>query len=478
MAASLQGRGPELGTLRTTLDRMEGSLSVIHGLPGTGKSSLALAAASGLPHVYHRASPLPDPQQRAALVATLGRGATGWRIERGGGDGDRHGPDAAVRDTPSWEEIFSALAASVPEGRGAVLVLDDAHRFESVKNRMLPALRSGIRRARDRQRTLHVILCAPVDLTTPRDVEEELAPLRLRLDPLTFRAAASLLPGADPLDRLRAYSVFGGLPGHLALLDPSASLATNLRRLVLRPESPLAEAGVHLVERATQAPSRYVAILSVLSAGEADWGGIHAGVSDLTASGQVAPYLKRLQELGLVAVRRSLDAGPRTRSRRYRISDPFFAFWFRFVFPARERFATGDLADAALERLRTELDGHMRSILPEVCRQHMRHDAIESLGANARECGSLWGGGYEIPVAGILSSGAAFYGRPLPGGGGSREDLESLDRHVRETRYGFGREARLRVLFVEAAPAPALVREAARRHDVRIVDAAALAGEN
>lgn len=478
MAGSLYGRGRELGLLRTALDRTGGSLSVLSGLPGAGKSSLALAAAAELPHAYHRVAPLPDPQQRAAFLASLRRGAAGWRVGSGGRDRE----DAEGGDTPgappSWQEIFSTAAASVPEGRGAVLVLDDAHRIESAGTRLLPAIRAGLRQARDRQRTLHIILGAPVDVLAGKDVDAELTPLRLLLGPLSFRAAAPLLPGSGALDRLRAYSVFGGLPGHLVLLDPSASLTTNLRRLVLRSEAPLAEAGVALVERAAQAPSRYVAILSTLASGESDWGGIHAGVADLTASGQVAPYLKRLAEIGLVEVRRSLDAGPRSRSRRYRIADPFLAFWFRFVFPSRERFATGDVAEAVLDRLRRELDDHLGSILPEVCRQHMRHDAIESLGANARECGSLWGTGYDIPVAGMLASGAAFYGSASTGGTKGREALEALDRQIRETRYGFGREARLRVLFLSEAPTPALAREAARRHDVRMVDAAALAGEN
>jgi AAA+ ATPase superfamily predicted ATPase len=478
MAGSLHGRSRELGLLRTVLDRTEGSVSVLSGLPGAGKSSLALAAAADLPHVYHRVAPLPDPQQRAAFLASLRRGVAGWR----GGGGDRGGDDAAdggePATAPSWEEIFSAAAASVPEGRGAVLVLDDAHRIESPGTRLLPALRNGLRRARERQRALHVILGAPVDVLAGADVDVELAPLRLRLGPLSFRSAAQLLPGVGALERLRAYSVFGGLPGHLVLLDRSASLTTNLRRLVLRSEAPLAEAGLALVERAAQAPGRYIAILSALAAGESDWGGIHAGVSDLTASGQVAPYLKRLEELGLVEVRRSLDAGPRSRSRRYRISDPLLAFWFRFVLPHRERFPTGDAADAVLERLRVELDDHVGSIFPEVCRQHMRHDAIESLGANARECGSLWGSGYDIPVAGILASGAAFYGATAPGSAPGRDELSALDRQIRETRYGFGREARLRILFLPGAPTAALAREAARRHDVRVVDAGALAGEN
>jgi len=101
---------------------------------------------------------------------------------------------------------------------------------------------------------------------------------------------------------------------------------------------------------------------------------------------------------------------------------------------------------------------------------------MEALGANARECGSLWGPGLEIPVAGMLSSGAAFYGTPASPDADGTDALQSLDRTIRETRYGFGRERRIRVLFSPGPMPAALQREAARRHDVHLVDAHGLMG--
>ena len=41
----------------------------------------------------------------------------------------------------------------------------------------------------------------------------------LRVGPLPFRPACSLLPGSRPVDLLRAYSVFGGVPRVLVSLD-------------------------------------------------------------------------------------------------------------------------------------------------------------------------------------------------------------------------------------------------------------------
>lgn len=462
---ALLGRGRELGTLRTALDRTEPVWIVLSGLPGVGKTSLVVEAARDFDLLYHRAPPLPDPEQRAALLRTL--------RERHGGSGDAASRPAAGA---SWDEVFQAVATAGQPGHATVLVVDDAHRWPQARARFVQPLLHAQESARRQGRTLHVVLVAPEPVALESGDGRE-PPLHLHLEPLTFRAALPLLPGSTARERLQAYAVLGGLPGHLRHLDPGASLTTNVRRWVLEPGAPLADRGLDVLERWAQTPSRYAAILAALSGGEADWGTVHQGVADLTASGQVAPYLRRLEEMGMVEVRRSLDAGPRSRNRRYRVTDPFFSFWFRHVLPLRHLAARGTLADAWSSRIRPDLDGLTSRCLPQVCRQYMDHDAVEHLAANARESGSLWGQGYDVPVAGILASGAAFYGRPITEPRDGSRALATIEEHMRETRYGFGRERRLKILFCLEPPPLALTREAARRHDVEIVDVEALAGE-
>lgn len=462
---SKRGRGRELGVLRSALDRAAASVIAVSGPPGIGKTTLALAAAEERRHVYHRVPPLPEPQQRSALAATLA----------GHTPSPAHEPQEPAAGA-SWEELLAFFARGASAGAPAVLVLDDAHRLTESRARFLPALRAAVADAREAGRPLHVVLVSPERPELDQGTQAETGLVSLALGPLPFRAAARLLPGSTTLERLRAYAVFGGVPAVLAHLDRDASLTTNLRRVVLEPGAPLAEAPLQLVERLAQTPSRYVAILAALCSGEADWASVHAGVSDVTASGQLAPYLKRLEQMGFVEVRRSLDAGPRTRSRRYRIVDAFTAFWFRFVFPDREGLGRGGGRERVIEGVREGLERHVASILPDVWRQYMRHDALETIGSNARECGSLWGAGYDVPVAGVLGAGPAFYGRPVAHRRSGLAELAALDREVRETRYGFGRELRMRVLFTRGSPSPELAREAARRHDVTAVGAEALTG--
>jgi hypothetical protein len=301
--------------------------------------------------------------------------------------------------------------------------------------------------------------------------------LRLRVQPLSFRAALPHLPGKDAVDRIQAYSVFGGFPAHLLQLDPQTTLATNLRRAVLEPGAPLARTGLDLLERSLQTPARYVALLATLAHGETEWGGLHAGVRDLTASGQVAPYLQRLEEMGIIEVRRSLDASPRSRSRRYRLLDPFVAFWFRFLLPELDRLGTEEGPGLVSEAIRPRLDDHVATVFPEICRQFMGNDVMEYLAVNARELGSLWGDGYEVPVSGILSSGVPFYGKALWHKTPAANVLTRLDQEIRETRYGFGRELRLRAIFSPHPFPRGLERRIASRQDGILVGPRQLAGE-
>lgn len=454
------GRRRELGTLRSLFDRPDPVLAHVTGPPGIGKSALVARAVADLPHVRAACPPLPDPDIRAAA--------------RRAAEPLLHGPEEDGAPPPSWAELARRLReATGREERPRILVLDDAHRLAEARSEVEEPLRRLLQPGRGTP--LHLVLVGRAPGLPELAGREPDAVLRLR--PLPFRDALPLLPGRDAVERIRAYGTFGGMPAHLRHLDTDVTPGTNVRRLALTPGGPLARAGLDLLERTLQTPARYVAILAVLARGESEWRDVHAGVRDLTSSGQVAPYLRRLEEMGLVEVRRSLDAPPRSRSRRYRILDPFVAFWFRFLLPALDRAGARDATDLLSEVIRPELDDHMAHVFPEVCRQYMERDVMELLAANARETGSLWGDGYDLPVAGILASGVPFYGTARWGEAPGPALLTLLDRAIRETRYGFGRELRLRAVFSPSRFPRRLERLVASRQDGILVGPEALAGE-
>ena len=53
---------------------------------------------------------------------------------------------------------------------------------------------------------------------------------RLMFPPFTHEYASAFVPAYTARERLITFSIFGGLPGHLALLDAKRGLAANVVR--------------------------------------------------------------------------------------------------------------------------------------------------------------------------------------------------------------------------------------------------------
>lgn len=469
---TFSGRTRELGRIRAVLDTPRPQILRVFGIRGGGKSTLVERAAQDYRAVLIRLPPVTDPELGAEVLRRVRAEAGRLGIEETGPSGSDSG------DGDVWRAALEAASRlSSPSGPPAVLVLDDAHRLSEARSRLIDAAIDVLSKAAEEERTLHLIFVGPEDGLPTMEESDSIGTRSIEVGPLPLRAAVPHLPGARPHDLVRAYGIFGGLPRVLTRLDRTVTIGTNVRRLILAGDGRLSSAVEEWLETDVQTPARYVSILRTCARGDADWGRLHRGVPDLTSSGQVAPYLKRLGELGLIEAHRSLDSAPRGRSTRYRSADPFFSFWFRFALHRHYAGREISVSEYYQTSVRPLIDEYLEVIFPQICRQHLEFDSVETLGAVAREGGSLWGAEIDIPVAGILRSGAAYYGAcrwQTPSRASA--PLAELDRQINETRYGFGRERRLRLLFT-GIPAPVwLRREIARRHDAELIDAEALVG--
>lgn len=440
------------------------SLTLVDGPVGTGKSRLLRSrCAHGSPAtVSYLALPLPDPDHRALLARRL----EGWSAS----------PGAVSRDA-DWPELLDSVVAEVAGGRRRlVLALDDAHLLAESRRQLPELLAAFWADVRARSLPVHLLLAGPSPHLL-RAFGEEDGPLasyvtdRLTLEPLDYRAVAELVPEYDALDRLRCYGAFGGLTSRLRHLDPSVTLGTNVRRALLEPDAPLVREGLRVLGRDLSSTARYSSILRAVTEGAHDWGSMVDAVRDVDSGGTLAPYVARLEELGHMEVERSLDAGPRSRRRRYHVGDPFLAFWHRAILPRASELAVGRSRELWGSGVRHDLERHMAQLFPRLCRQYLDGHAEKRLGAEAREVGGLWGAGYDLDPSGTLRNGVVCYGRAVWSeeavGEGSVEAVESQLRH---TRYGFGKEARLRLLFSARGFEPAVRRRAARDHLVEAFD--------
>jgi len=372
---------------------------------------------------------------------------------------------------PDWSAVWALWVEAVENTPSRMWVIDDAH--------LLPAagwdgLLEAWARIRGQALPVHLVLFGePGVADRMSDVPHDL----LRLDPLPSATWLSRDVPWSSDDQIAAAAVFGRSTAFHEAVDPGHSVATNVRELLLRPGAPLLTRTLDSVGTHLQRPERYLRAISALAAGRREWGEVREAVGDLSSSGQLGPYMKTLEDLGLVVGERSLDAHPRTRRRRWRLTDPHTAFWFDAILPLWDRLGVQDGADLWLD-VAPGVDAHVHRVLPILVREWLgTARAAALLGSPSREAGGLWGEGYDIDVASTLRSGAIVYvwTRWL-GDSFTPAEVEACLGQIRHTRYGFGRERRLKLFVQRRPPDHALARVDARDPEVVVIGADSLVG--
>lgn len=442
------------GLLRSFLDTPGPAIARVRGPSGCGRSALARSAVEGREGVrWVTVVPLDAAAQSAVLRAA-------WL------SGEETANQATAKDD------VLPIPAGLAERRGRVLVIDDADRLHPSLRVHLGALWAEARRA---ALPLHLVLIERDPAATdpwPEWASE--AALEVTLGPFEAPDVAGALP--DPWsarDKLATWAVFGGFPGRLKHLNARKGLRRTIERVFLDPDGALHHEGVREFDARFQKPERYHAIALALALGTRDWGGVRDAVGAFDSSNQLAPYLAALEAHGLVRVERSLDARPNARNRRYRLADPFLESWYRLVLPRLGHppgIPTPPLpGQASAPSVDEIVEQRAMEAFPLACRQFLARAPRAVLPAPARQTGALWGDGYEIPVAGVLSNGAPVYGTCVWGREATPDDADALDGQVRQTRFGFGRESRVRIVFTQGPVANELRRREARDPLLRVI---------
>lgn len=441
-------------------------LASVEGRLGHSPLSVVLQATEGERRVVFVPPALTDRDNRMALAVRLAPHAP-WRVP----------PD-------DWRELFTALAEMAP----LTLVIDEPGALAAANRSFWQEFGQAWAAVRQSGAKIHLFLSSQSPglgerLNAPDSpfwrplarVQATTGPPPARVVSLgvgTHYDLGAAVPHWKGLDLLLGWSILGGLPRNWELASGRGSPAAALRRGLLRRGQPLADGPMTLLQRAVGKVNRYAAILRAVATGADDWQQLSRRLAAAPGGvGPAGPYLAKLRDVGIVSADRPVDVAPRGRRTRYRLSDPHEAFWWSAIHPLRTELsmATPETQGRRIwsRRILPTLPGAVRSALPMICRNYLCYGCEPVLGARARAVGPLWGSGYDFPVAGTLSSGAICYGHihagPAPA---PASIIENLDRQIRATRYGYGRQARLRLIFSLTGFERALQRAAVR--DARV----------
>lgn len=389
MATTLIDRTQELERLREAI-RHAPQLVVLRGRRRIGKSFLLVHALAKSRGVFFQA----DEQTEGAHLDLFAH-----EVAR------LLGPRMPLR-FGSWEEALETLGELAREKPLAV-VLDEFQWLVAAQ----PALASILQRHWDRwqrEGTPLTLILSGSALRLMEGLLEPGAPLYGRADyrpllgALDYRDAAAFAPERATAEaKLRRYAVLGGTPQYQVWAGRGALRETIAARILSKGES-LYEEPLHLLreEQEIRDPATYFAVVRAIARGRTRVGEISGATGIPTPN--LTKMLARLEALGYVEARAPLSpAGPERKRSSYRLVDPFFRFWFRFVFPNRSLLERGRVKEvlAVVER---DLDTFMGLAFEDCCREWLgRHASAERFGA-PRQLGSWWSrdGQVEVDVAG------------------------------------------------------------------------------
>jgi hypothetical protein len=117
--------------------------------------------------------------------------------------------------------------------------------------------------------------------------------------------------------------------------------------------------------------------------------------------GIVGKYLSVLIDLGFVRREIPITEGKKSRKGLYKISDNFFKFWFRFIYPNLEYIETRQ-TDKLLRKIKNQLNAHVGETFEEISKEFlMELNKTNKLPLNFTKIGKWWYKDKEIDIVAL-----------------------------------------------------------------------------
>ena len=381
-------RDEELAALRGMFERDRFQMAVVYGRRRVGKTALLEKLADDKPTLFFTAkeqSSKGNLRDFSCLVAQF------------------FDLPSSTPSFETWGDALSFVAEKASSLEKPMLFVFDEFPYAAATEKSLPSILQVAIDHEFKKSNMLMVLCGSNEGFMEGKVLGRKSPLygrrnaQIRLQPFDCFDAAKMLTKIEPEQAVRYYSTFGGTPYYLAQIDTALSYEENVERLFFSKYGLLYEEPLMFLRQELREPALYNSILSAVASGKtkpkqiADESGVPFN--------SVSKYLKTLEALGIIE--RVVPFGENVgKSRRgmYRVKDPFFAYWHRFVSPnlgAIESGAGSQVASSVAfgEALLTYEGAQFENI----CEQWIvRRNRSGKLGFLASSFGKWWGSDPEI----------------------------------------------------------------------------------
>lgn len=291
---------------------------------------------------------------------------------------------------------------------------------------------------------------------------------KIDLRQLPFDAAMEFFPDSySPEDRVVAWSIYGGTPYYLEAIDTDGTVATVVQDAILSRHGFLHDEPEYVLRMELSEPARYFSILKAIAGGNTTANEIAGAVG--VESSQLSTYTQKLERLRIIERTVPVtEDKERSRRSRYRIRDPLFRFWFRFLYGHEDRYdRLGD--DAYHTLVEPEIADFASVEFERLCQRALPGLYPEY---TFTDVGGWWYREYEADVAGLTDGNTLVAGEcKFTSSLLDYDALSTLEGHAAEVRWtpDTGEPAdRAYALFSRSGFAESVESVAAERDDLRL----------
>ena len=431
------GRNEQRNLLRTLFERNDMQVVLVYGRRRVGKSELLKQALreTQTRSIYYECKQTTEQNNIESLAEVISQA---FRL-----------PPLAFRNA---EEILRFLFRQA-EQENLIVVLDEYPYLRHAVQGLDSILQSLIDTYRDTS-CLKLVLCGSyVDVM--QSLLEAANPLYGRVDrtialrPMDYYETALFYPDFSPEDKVRLYSVFGGIPYYNRLIDPSLSVRENITELVASPGARLEnEVSMYLrseVSRIVNANE----VFEALAKGFYRFSDI-LSQSHVSSSPTLVDVMDKLIRMELVKKEAPINDEGNRRKSGYVICDPLSLFYYRYCFRYASQLQIMD-PDAFYDvTVRDDFETwYVPRGFEEICRQYLvRQNLAGRLPTPFTKIGKYW---YDDPknrsngefdLVTLDAKGYTFYEAKFRSGPVTSAMIEQEIQQVKDTglacyQYGF-----------------------------------------
>ena len=395
------GREDELSFLEDRYHARGGQLIMVYGRRRVGKTEMLRKFCEGKPHVFYACTESTDEQQLAAFSERMLQS-------------DLPAARYITRFT-DWKQALESIP-ELPHRDRKLLVIDEFP-YMVRGNRSIPSILQNLWDARLKDENVMIILCGSAMSFMEKEILAEKNPLFgratgiLKMRGMDFYDAVRFVPAYSPLEKIAVYAILGGIPHYLRQFDDRFSVKENICRSILMRGSILYSEVEFLMRQEFRETAVYNAIIQAVALGNTRMNDIYQKTQ--IEKSKLSIYLKNLIDLGILCREFSIESKPKEMagSQRglYRVADPFFRFWYAFIFPNLSELETGDVEGIWQHIVEPQLERYISLPFEEICRQYLRREnRRDALPFHFTKIGRWWNKQEELDIVACDAGGERF----------------------------------------------------------------------